>query len=139
MEALAGFHLHSETSYPHRMFWNIPRIMLYDYDNLVSTVCERQDKWKCVLTRLIDDLLALDSKVRFDISDRRLELTATFSIPTYRVKTLPIHSLAVLEHINAPPQSLEVANISEPSTNEAIEISEVSSDLYLSTKYLDEL
>ncbi|GJX81532.1 hypothetical protein Tco_0331013 [Tanacetum coccineum] len=39
--------------------------------------------WKCVLTRLIDDLLALDSKVRFDISDRRLELTATFSIPTY--------------------------------------------------------
>ncbi|GKC61587.1 retrotransposon protein, putative, ty1-copia subclass [Tanacetum coccineum] len=46
-------------------------------------LCERQDKWKCVLTRLIDDLLALDSKVRFDISDRRLELTATFSIPTY--------------------------------------------------------
>ncbi|GJZ40174.1 hypothetical protein Tco_0586737 [Tanacetum coccineum] len=36
-----------------------------------------------VLRRLIDDLLALDSKVRFDISDRRLELTATFSIPTY--------------------------------------------------------
>ncbi|GJX45615.1 gag-pol polyprotein [Tanacetum coccineum] len=48
-----------------------------------TKVCERQDKWKCVLTRLIDDLLALDSKVRFDISDRRLELTATFSIPTY--------------------------------------------------------
>ncbi|GJS21441.1 hypothetical protein Tco_0450073 [Tanacetum coccineum] len=46
-------------------------------------LCERQDNWKCVLTRLIDDLLALDSKVRFDISDRRLELTATFSIPTY--------------------------------------------------------
>ncbi|GKD07142.1 hypothetical protein Tco_1186827, partial [Tanacetum coccineum] len=42
----------------------------------------RQDKWKCILTRLIDDLLALDSKVRFDISDQRLELTATFSIPT---------------------------------------------------------
>ncbi|GKB14678.1 hypothetical protein Tco_0848601 [Tanacetum coccineum] len=50
---------------------------------LLELVCERQDKWKCVLTRLIDDLLALDSKVRFDISDRRLELTATFSIPTY--------------------------------------------------------
>ncbi|GJR40920.1 putative ribonuclease H-like domain-containing protein [Tanacetum coccineum] len=49
-------------------------------------VCERQDKWKCVLTRLIDDILALDSKVRFDISDRRLELTATFSIPTYSDK-----------------------------------------------------
>ncbi|GJY08934.1 hypothetical protein Tco_0377119 [Tanacetum coccineum] len=31
-------------------------------------------------TRLIDDLLALDSKVRFDISDRRLELTATFQL-----------------------------------------------------------
>ncbi|GKB96196.1 hypothetical protein Tco_0982333 [Tanacetum coccineum] len=33
--------------------------------------------------RLIDDLLAVDSKVRFDFSDQRLELTATFSIPTY--------------------------------------------------------
>ncbi|GJW66622.1 hypothetical protein Tco_0121046 [Tanacetum coccineum] len=32
--------------------------------------CERQDKWKCVLTRSIDDLLALDSKVRFNISLR---------------------------------------------------------------------
>ncbi|GJS98355.1 ribonuclease H-like domain-containing protein [Tanacetum coccineum] len=50
---------------------------------LLELVCERQDNWKCVLTRLINDLLALDSKVRFDISDRRLELTATFSIPTY--------------------------------------------------------
>ncbi|GJY24670.1 hypothetical protein Tco_0398328 [Tanacetum coccineum] len=37
------------------------------------------------------------------------------------------------------PGKNPVANISEPSTNEAIEISEVSSDLYLSTKYLDEL
>ncbi|GKA33710.1 hypothetical protein Tco_0720139, partial [Tanacetum coccineum] len=53
---------------------------------LTDALCERQDKWKCVLTRLIDDLLALDSKVRFDISDRRLELTATFSIPTYSEK-----------------------------------------------------
>ncbi|GJW79038.1 hypothetical protein Tco_0140720 [Tanacetum coccineum] len=35
-----------------------------------------------VLTRLIDDLLALDSIVRFDLSERRLEQTATFSIPT---------------------------------------------------------
>ncbi|GJX44566.1 hypothetical protein Tco_0261242 [Tanacetum coccineum] len=35
------------------------------------------------LPLLIDDLLALDSKVHFDFSDRRLELTATFSIPTY--------------------------------------------------------
>ncbi|GJU94909.1 ribonuclease H-like domain-containing protein [Tanacetum coccineum] len=49
----------------------------------IESLCEDQDKWKCVLTRLIDDLLALDSKVRFDISDRRLELTATFSILTY--------------------------------------------------------
>ncbi|GKA92959.1 hypothetical protein Tco_0814945 [Tanacetum coccineum] len=38
-----------------------------------------------------------------------------------------------------PGLSAKIANISEPSTNEAIEISEVSSDLYLSTKYLDEL
>ncbi|GJX41792.1 hypothetical protein Tco_0256782 [Tanacetum coccineum] len=49
-------------------------------------MCERQDNWKCVLTRLIDDLLALDSKVRFDISDlwKAEVLTAKpFSIPTY--------------------------------------------------------
>ncbi|GKC65370.1 hypothetical protein Tco_1097968 [Tanacetum coccineum] len=32
--------------------------------------------------RLIDDLLALDSIVHFDLSERRLEQTATFSIPT---------------------------------------------------------
>ncbi|GJV36969.1 reverse transcriptase domain-containing protein [Tanacetum coccineum] len=57
-------------------------------------VCERQDKWKCVLTRLIDDLLALDSKVRFDISDRRLELTATFSIPTYSEYTKSANRLS---------------------------------------------
>ncbi|GKD42324.1 hypothetical protein Tco_1266969 [Tanacetum coccineum] len=38
---------------------------------------KRQDNWKCVLTRLTDDLLALDSKVRFDFSDQRLELTDT--------------------------------------------------------------
>ncbi|GJT34962.1 hypothetical protein Tco_0925381 [Tanacetum coccineum] len=47
-----------------------------------------------------------------------------------------------LHEINVPSPSLNdpiEANISEPSTNEAIEISEVSSDLYLSTKYLDEL
>ncbi|GJU53112.1 hypothetical protein Tco_1226826 [Tanacetum coccineum] len=46
-------------------------------------VCKRQDNWKCVITRLTDDLLALDLKVNFDFSDQRLELTATFSIPTY--------------------------------------------------------
>ncbi|GJU73023.1 hypothetical protein Tco_1264428 [Tanacetum coccineum] len=51
-------------------------------DSLVSTVCERQENWKCVLTRLIDDLLALDSIVRLGSSDQRLELTATFSIST---------------------------------------------------------
>ncbi|GJX60099.1 hypothetical protein Tco_0291489 [Tanacetum coccineum] len=50
---------------------------------LLELVRERQDKWKCVITRIIDDLVALDLKVRFDISDRRLELTATFSMPTY--------------------------------------------------------
>ncbi|GJX87880.1 hypothetical protein Tco_0339894 [Tanacetum coccineum] len=37
-----------------------------------------------------------------------------------------------------PPHRLRiVANISEPSTNEAIEISEVSSDLYLSYEIVD--
>ncbi|GJV64625.1 hypothetical protein Tco_1475453 [Tanacetum coccineum] len=38
--------------------------------------------WQGLPSELTDDLLALDSKVRFDFSDRRLELTATLSIPT---------------------------------------------------------
>ncbi|GJZ48678.1 hypothetical protein Tco_0602510 [Tanacetum coccineum] len=50
--------------------------------NLVFTLCEEQVKWNSVLMRLIDDLLALDSIVRFGFSDRRLERTATFSIST---------------------------------------------------------
>nr|GEY36468.1 hypothetical protein [Tanacetum cinerariifolium] len=41
-----------------------------------------QVEWNSVLMRLIDDLLALDSIVRFGFSDQRLERTATFSIPT---------------------------------------------------------
>ncbi|GJQ94031.1 hypothetical protein Tco_0005170 [Tanacetum coccineum] len=50
--------------------------------NLVFTLCEEQAIWKSVLTRLIDDLLALNSIVHFGFSDRRLERTATFSIST---------------------------------------------------------
>ncbi|GJT73239.1 ribonuclease H-like domain-containing protein [Tanacetum coccineum] len=50
--------------------------------NLVFTLCEEQAIWNSVLMRLIDDLLALDSIVRFGFSDRRLEWTATFSIST---------------------------------------------------------
>ncbi|GJS12945.1 hypothetical protein Tco_0407417 [Tanacetum coccineum] len=49
---------------------------------LVFTMCERQVHWNSVLMRFMDDLLALDSIVRFGFSNRRLELTATFSIPT---------------------------------------------------------
>ncbi|GKB71309.1 hypothetical protein Tco_0932721 [Tanacetum coccineum] len=52
------------------------------YDRLDSTVCERQENWICVLMRLIDDLLALDSIVHFGSSNQRLELIATFSIST---------------------------------------------------------
>ncbi|GJV54963.1 hypothetical protein Tco_1455968 [Tanacetum coccineum] len=48
----------------------------------MSQVCEEQVHLNSVLTRLIDDLKALDSIVHFDFSERRLELTATFSIPT---------------------------------------------------------
>ncbi|GJR80069.1 hypothetical protein Tco_0150854 [Tanacetum coccineum] len=48
-------------------------------DRLVSTVCERQENWICVLTRLIDDLLALDSIVRFGFSNRS-RATASCSI-----------------------------------------------------------
>ncbi|GKB15259.1 hypothetical protein Tco_0849182 [Tanacetum coccineum] len=66
-----------------RMFWQYHKDNAYDSkDSLVSTVYERQENWKCVLTRLIDDLLALDSIVRLGSSDQRLELTATFSIST---------------------------------------------------------
>nr|GEY12678.1 Gag-Pol polyprotein [Tanacetum cinerariifolium] len=49
---------------------------------LVFTLCEEKVKWNSVLMRLIDDLLALDSIVRFGFSDRRLERTATFLIST---------------------------------------------------------
>ncbi|GJS04328.1 hypothetical protein Tco_0320836 [Tanacetum coccineum] len=51
--------------------------------NLVFTLCEEQAIWNSVLMRLMDDLLALDSIVRFGFGDRRLERTATFSISTY--------------------------------------------------------
>ncbi|GKB58533.1 hypothetical protein Tco_0914719 [Tanacetum coccineum] len=47
---------------------------------LVFKVCKRQVYWNGVLMRFIDDLLALNSIVHFDFSDRRLEQTATFSI-----------------------------------------------------------
>nr|GFB87588.1 hypothetical protein [Tanacetum cinerariifolium] len=50
--------------------------------NLVFTLCEEQTIWNSVLMRLIDDILALDSIVRFGFSDQRLEQTATFSILT---------------------------------------------------------
>nr|GEV64638.1 hypothetical protein [Tanacetum cinerariifolium] len=49
---------------------------------IVFTLCEEQVIWNSVLMRLIDDLLALDSIVRFGFSDQRLERTATFSILT---------------------------------------------------------
>ncbi|GKC57266.1 hypothetical protein Tco_1084864 [Tanacetum coccineum] len=49
---------------------------------MLERVCEEQVHLNSVLMRLIDDLLALDSIVRFDLSERRLEQTATFSIPT---------------------------------------------------------
>ncbi|GJY98783.1 hypothetical protein Tco_0516213 [Tanacetum coccineum] len=77
-----------------------------------TVVCERQDKWKCVLTRLIDDLLALDSKVRFDISDRRLELTATFSIPTYSEVGLVL-SNGTSNDIFSPEQTATAAVVSK--------------------------
>ncbi|GKF06420.1 hypothetical protein Tco_0037088, partial [Tanacetum coccineum] len=44
--------------------------------------CEEQVHLNSVLMRLIDDLKAPDSIVHFDFSERRLELTATFSILT---------------------------------------------------------
>nr|GEZ43855.1 protein kinase-like domain, phloem protein 2-like protein [Tanacetum cinerariifolium] len=43
---------------------------------------KEQVKWNSVIMRLIDDLLALDSIMRFGFSDQRLEQTATFSIST---------------------------------------------------------
>nr|GFA31329.1 hypothetical protein [Tanacetum cinerariifolium] len=49
---------------------------------LVFTLCEEQVIWNSILMRFIDDLLALDSIVRFGFSDQRLEQTATFSIST---------------------------------------------------------
>ncbi|GJW39135.1 hypothetical protein Tco_0064980 [Tanacetum coccineum] len=51
-------------------------------DSLYLLWWKEQVYLNSVLTRLIDDLLALDSIVRFDLSEQRLEQTATFSIPT---------------------------------------------------------
>ncbi|GJW75305.1 chaperone protein ClpD, chloroplastic [Tanacetum coccineum] len=45
-------------------------------------LCERQIYWNSVLVRFMDDLMALDLIVHFGFSDRRPELTATFSIST---------------------------------------------------------
>nr|GEU74611.1 retrovirus-related Pol polyprotein from transposon TNT 1-94 [Tanacetum cinerariifolium] len=48
---------------------------------LLFTVCEEASKVEsCPSKIILDDLLALDSIVRFDLGDRRLEQTATFSI-----------------------------------------------------------
>ncbi|GKC76554.1 hypothetical protein Tco_1127328, partial [Tanacetum coccineum] len=59
---------------------NITRIMRKTLKIFfVFTVCEKQVYWNSVLTRFIDDLLALDSIVCFGFSGQRLELTATFS------------------------------------------------------------
>ncbi|GJR99001.1 putative ribonuclease H-like domain-containing protein [Tanacetum coccineum] len=52
------------------------------FNGKADEVCEEQVHLNSVLTRLIDDLLALDSIVHFDLSEWRLEQTATFSIPT---------------------------------------------------------
>nr|GEZ14570.1 hypothetical protein [Tanacetum cinerariifolium] len=50
---------------------------------LLFTVCEEASKVEsCPSEIILDDLLALDSIVRFDLGDRRLEETATFSIST---------------------------------------------------------
>nr|GEW63596.1 hypothetical protein [Tanacetum cinerariifolium] len=50
---------------------------------LLFIVCEEASKVEsCPSEIILDDLLALDSIVHFDLSDRRLEQTATFSIST---------------------------------------------------------
>nr|GEZ71301.1 hypothetical protein [Tanacetum cinerariifolium] len=51
--------------------------------DLLFTMCEEASKVEsCPSEIILDDLLALDSIVRFDLGDRRLEQTATFSIST---------------------------------------------------------
>nr|GFB04523.1 hypothetical protein [Tanacetum cinerariifolium] len=48
-----------------------------------SLLCEEASKVEsCPSEIILDDLLALDSIVRFDLGDRKLEQTATFSIST---------------------------------------------------------
>nr|GEY66489.1 hypothetical protein [Tanacetum cinerariifolium] len=48
-----------------------------------ARMCEEASKVEsCPSVIILDDLLALDSIVRFDLGDRRLEQTATFSIST---------------------------------------------------------
>ncbi|GKA48043.1 chaperone protein ClpD, chloroplastic [Tanacetum coccineum] len=50
--------------------------------SIVTVMCERQVYWNSVLVRFMDDLMALDSIAHFGFSDRRPELSATFSIST---------------------------------------------------------
>ncbi|GJU77744.1 hypothetical protein Tco_1274814 [Tanacetum coccineum] len=61
--------------------WNA--LLVVTYEMLTTGYFREPNEYIISAFRLTDDLLALDSKVRFDFSDRRLELTATFSIPTY--------------------------------------------------------
>nr|GFA92750.1 hypothetical protein [Tanacetum cinerariifolium] len=50
---------------------------------LLFIVCEEASKVElCPSEIILYDLLALDSIVHFDLGDRRLEQTATFSIST---------------------------------------------------------
>nr|GEX90078.1 hypothetical protein [Tanacetum cinerariifolium] len=65
-----------------------------------AQMCEEASKVEsCPSEIILDDLLALDSIVRFDLGDQRLEQTATFSISTnsdsssISVGTLPLFSL----------------------------------------------
>nr|GEZ05947.1 hypothetical protein [Tanacetum cinerariifolium] len=77
------FHLHCDTYVSLGCSGNTARIMRRTLMiTLVFTLCEEQVIWNSVIMRLIDDLLALDSIMRFGFSDRRLERTATFLIST---------------------------------------------------------
>nr|GEU87216.1 ribonuclease H-like domain-containing protein [Tanacetum cinerariifolium] len=83
---------------------NITRIMQRTHKIILAfTRFERQVYWNNVLTRFIDDLLDQDLIVRFGFSGRRLELTATFSIPTNSKATVKMNPMSTsLGHLSLP-------------------------------------
>ncbi|GJZ81403.1 hypothetical protein Tco_0646397 [Tanacetum coccineum] len=91
-------------------------------------------------SRQHDDLLALDSIVHFGFSDRRLEKTATFSIPTNSEYKRPVeilesigpvaYRLRLLEELSSVHDTFHVSNLKKclADTNLHMSLNEIKID-----------